>query len=41
MDFANNQFQLGIDEMYSIICQNNWNDSQIVREFKTKRYKFF
>lgn len=41
IDFENNQFQFDVDEMYSMICQNNWNDPQIVREFKTKRYKFF
>lgn len=41
IDFENNQFQFDVNEMYSMICQNNWNDPQIVREFKTKRYKFF
>ena len=38
-DFKNGTYPMDSDEMYAMICYNNWTDPQIVREFRTKRYK--
>lgn len=38
-DFKDGTYPMDSDEMYAMICYNNWTDPQIVREFRTKRYK--
>lgn len=40
-DFQYNLADFDVDSMYESICEDNWTDPQIVREFRTKRFGKF